>query len=510
MQLEVLIVLQICLGTFLPSSVFAEGLCATVKIEIPQELTLERQAFDARMRINNALESQTVDNVSIAVTFADEHGNSILATSDPNATNAAFFIRIDTMDGIAAINGEGTIQPRSAAEIHWLIIPSPGAAGGSLGGKLYTVDADLSYSIGGKPYHHEVAPDFITVKPQPELELDYFLTEHVRGDEPFTPEVEPIEPFLLGVRVKNSGFGPANNLAIESAQPRIVENKQGLLIGFEITGSFVDDQPAEPSLLISFGDIQPKSTKVGSWVLESSLSGTFQSFAARFSHAAELGGKLTSLLTRTSAHFLIKDVLVDLPGRDRVRDFLAADGGIVRTYESSGVDTVVTDYDDTYQLVPGETTTYGQRFSIAVPPTSGMFLVRAANPLGKGYVVTKAVRNDGKVLSLQNAWTGARGTGSNTVHFVGLFDSNGGGTYEIELSSLSHLPQPPTLQFIPNFVRSEGQRLSFVVQGSDPNGTIPTLSLDLKPIGAKFDDNGDGFGYFDWQIGVGQGGRYPL
>ena len=32
-----------------------DSLCATVKLEIQQELTLERQAFDAHMRINNGL-----------------------------------------------------------------------------------------------------------------------------------------------------------------------------------------------------------------------------------------------------------------------------------------------------------------------------------------------------------------------------------------------------------------------------------------------------------------------
>lgn len=32
-----------------------ESVCARVKIEIKQELTLERQAFDAEMRITNSL-----------------------------------------------------------------------------------------------------------------------------------------------------------------------------------------------------------------------------------------------------------------------------------------------------------------------------------------------------------------------------------------------------------------------------------------------------------------------
>ncbi|RLC30379.1 MAG: hypothetical protein DRH37_05455, partial [Deltaproteobacteria bacterium] len=46
------------LGILMSFPVFsraADSLCAVVKIEIRQELTLERQAFDAYMRIRNGL-----------------------------------------------------------------------------------------------------------------------------------------------------------------------------------------------------------------------------------------------------------------------------------------------------------------------------------------------------------------------------------------------------------------------------------------------------------------------
>ncbi len=53
------------------SSPFADdSVCARVKIEIQQELTLERQAFDARMRINNGLSNITLENVDIDVSFS--------------------------------------------------------------------------------------------------------------------------------------------------------------------------------------------------------------------------------------------------------------------------------------------------------------------------------------------------------------------------------------------------------------------------------------------------------
>ncbi|HID72891.1 TPA: hypothetical protein EYP38_03020, partial [Candidatus Micrarchaeota archaeon] len=60
-----------------------ESYCAEVQIRIQQELTLERQAFDAHMRINNGLVGIAVEDVAIDVKFTDADGNAVLATSDP-------------------------------------------------------------------------------------------------------------------------------------------------------------------------------------------------------------------------------------------------------------------------------------------------------------------------------------------------------------------------------------------------------------------------------------------
>lgn len=54
-----------------------ETVCARVKIEIKQELTLERQAFDAEMRITNTLPSTALDRVHVDVWVTDEAGQPI-------------------------------------------------------------------------------------------------------------------------------------------------------------------------------------------------------------------------------------------------------------------------------------------------------------------------------------------------------------------------------------------------------------------------------------------------
>jgi hypothetical protein len=108
---------------------------------------MERQGFDAMMKITNGLTTTSLDNVNINVNFTDGSGNSVRATSNTTDTTAAFFIRIDTMTGINNVTGTGTVAPGTTAEIHWLIIPAPGSGGTVPSGKLYYVGASLSYAI---------------------------------------------------------------------------------------------------------------------------------------------------------------------------------------------------------------------------------------------------------------------------------------------------------------------------------------------------------------------------
>lgn len=232
-----------------------DTICAVVKIEIPQELTLERQGFEAIMKINNALEDSALTHVAVEVLFQDAAGDAVVASSDPNHPNAKFFIRIATLEGIDNVAGTGELAAASSATIHWLIIPAPGTGGDIASGALYYVGAKLSYRLNGLDESLDVAPDTIFVKPMPKLTLDYFLPTDVYADDPLTSEIEPVVPFTLGVRVRNNGKAAANKVKIASAQPKIVENNQGLLIDFKITDSFIDERAVNNSLLLGFGDI---------------------------------------------------------------------------------------------------------------------------------------------------------------------------------------------------------------------------------------------------------------
>ena len=103
-----------------PRTSCAIGACSEVKIEIAQELTLERIAFDAKMVITNNVPDKDLTNIRVDVQTKDNDGKVV---------DSLFYVRVSSVKNIAAVDGTGTVKAATAAEIHWLIIPSPGAGG---------------------------------------------------------------------------------------------------------------------------------------------------------------------------------------------------------------------------------------------------------------------------------------------------------------------------------------------------------------------------------------------
>jgi hypothetical protein len=75
--------LLICLGHG-----YSQGTtCAKVKIQIVQELTLERQGFDAHMRIHNGLDLP-LEAVDVDVLFTDRQDQPVIVSTDPYHSSA--------------------------------------------------------------------------------------------------------------------------------------------------------------------------------------------------------------------------------------------------------------------------------------------------------------------------------------------------------------------------------------------------------------------------------------
>lgn len=410
----------------------SDAVCAEVKIVIEQKLSLERQAFDAHMLITNGLPDQKLEGVNIALRFLDANNSPVVATTDPNANGAKFFYRIDRLEGIGTLSG-ATINEKSTADIHWLIIPSQGAGGNSPHGSLYYIGATVTYTLGGKTETVEISPDYILVRPQPLLELDYFLPNDVYGDDAFTPETEPSVPFTLGLRVKNVGAGISYKTRIDTAQPKIVENDLGLLVGFEILNGYVAEQQVGKSLLLDFDDIQPGGVAVGRWNMLTTLSGRFVDFSASFSHADDLGGAVTLLVKSVRTHTLVRDVRVDVPGRDMLRDFLARDGSTPRVYESDGIDSQVSDQSAMATLTFG----LNQTIEINFPPVTNLFsYVRVSDPYRGHRSVSNVIRSDGYIVPKENVWLSKERDEHLVWHYyINLFDYSSTGQYTMGLSA---------------------------------------------------------------------------
>ncbi|MGB0903631.1 MAG: Ig-like domain-containing protein, partial [Mangrovicoccus sp.] len=129
-----------------------------------------------------------------------------------------------------------------------------------------------------------------------------------------------------GVLVRNEGAGVARNLTIESAQPEIIENEQGLLIDFEIIGAEINGAAAQPTLLADFGDVAANSGAVGLWKMQSDLQGRFVDYDATFTQTGILSGyPELSLIETVEIHELIHTVKDDRAGADDLPDFLVND-----------------------------------------------------------------------------------------------------------------------------------------------------------------------------------------
>jgi RHS repeat-associated protein/uncharacterized repeat protein (TIGR01451 family) len=237
-----------------------------VYLEIVQRISLEREAFTAKMMLSHA-GGLPVEDINVDILVTDDDGLSWIV--EPGQGVGGFLIT-PTIPTTLTNMVSGTQQAAM-----WTLVPDGLNITEPQGRKFY-VQAFMSYKVNGVTYNFETQRETITVMPQPFVLIDYFIPRYVWAN----------EPFKIWIMATNLGWGAAKNLKVDSAQPRIVRNDSGLPINFEIISD----------LLVNFGTLAPGQTETRFWSVVANHDGTFIDFKVACTHANYRGLPLSDLI----------------------------------------------------------------------------------------------------------------------------------------------------------------------------------------------------------------------
>ncbi len=413
-----------------------QTVCASVKVQFSQTLTMTREAFEGTLEIFNGHPTDAMDSLSVTLQITDENGVP---------SNGLFEIQSKSLTNLANVTGTGIIASQQKGNVKFLFIPEPGAA--PTVPKVYNFSGTVRY---WDPYAKAMV-DMplskvpLTVNPSPNLMLHYFMQRNILGDDPLTdPAIEPSVPAELAVMIENQGYGAAVNMMISSAQPKIIENEKGLAINFNLVGSNLQGQPKNLGVTdINFGTVPALSTRIGQWYFTSSLLGKFVSYEANVVHANSFGNPELSLVKGVKLHELTRSVKAYGSLDDGITDFLVNDLFDVNDepdilYFSQG--------NKTAKVSPATSGSFntpvsGPGFTNALtvtPSVAGWNYIKLDDPGNKLYELESVTRSDGQLIPLNNAWltfvtlpVSRPPVYENKFHFVDTFSTQAAVTYTL-------------------------------------------------------------------------------
>ena len=412
------------------------AVCASVTVQLSQQLTMTREAFEGTLEIFNGHPTDKMDSLSVNIQITD---------ADGVPSNGLFQINTKSLTNLANVTGSGQIASQQKGSVKFIFIPEVGAA--PQAPKIYNFGGTVRYF---DPYAQAMinlplsnVP--LTVNPSPNLFLHYFMERNIMGDDALTsPDIEPSIPAELAVMVENQGYGPAVNMTISSAQPKIIDNEKGLAIEFKLIGSNFQGQPKNLGVTnINFGTVPPLQTRIGQWYLTSSLLGKFVSYQASVVHANSFGNPDLSLVKGVKLHELTKSIRLYGSHEDGINDFLVNDVFDIRDipdiiYFSQGNRTA-----KVYEAkvgsfsAPVSTPTFTNTLSVTAVDT-GWNYIKLNDPGNRRYDIVSVTRGDGQVIPLDNAWltfvtlpVSQAPNYENKFHFVDTFPSMTPVTYTV-------------------------------------------------------------------------------
>ncbi|HEY5421555.1 MAG TPA: hypothetical protein VIL10_12525, partial [Marmoricola sp.] len=447
-----------------------DGICAQVKVRLDQQAVITRDAFKATLELDNT-SPDSISGINVQVKVLDPAGDD---------ASARFVISPPQLSGLA-VDGTGVVAGGAKGSASWTIVPNDDAA--PQGVVTYRVAGTLSYSYKGVTVEAPLYPTNIRVLPNAKLTARYFWPQDVHGDNPFTFNVEPSEPFPVAVLMTNHGLGVAQDVRITSYQPQIVDNDKGLLVAFKLVGSQVNGLAETASLSADLGDIGPGQSSEAEWFMTTSLEGKFAGYEASYQHLAGTVGTLSSLIDGVEVHRLQHVVRVTSPSDDGRPDFLANDNINVEEapdtlYASDGA--II----NLPQVTDGVVSSSGD--SITLPSVPGSGYVHIHVPFNGFELPLAVTRSDGSVVARENVWiTEERLPDYDVVtgepiqdRELHIFDLDSTGTYALDVNTTT----PPLHEVDVTFSTT-----SLTI----PQGGSGSLGMLVRALEPRPDDDSD-------------------
>jgi len=277
-----------------------------ISLQLDQSATIERQAFNATLKISNGYAEYALQNLSARVVITDLEGNDVTSKN---------FIIPTGINGIKGLDGTQALMSGSSMTASWQIIPGDGLGGTDPAGETYLAKAIISYYVNGRYVETQTHAEEIVIVPQPKIKLHYYVPHNIIAN----------QPFRLGVIAENVGYGVAKNLVIDSGQLEIKTNQMGLSTEFKILGTSFGSS-SNNRFTLNLGDIDPNSQVSGYWIVKwvmyeenedaEPLKGEFSNFKAYLTHKDYKGVQLNPLIVEVTTEIIGKDNLFSENGEE--------------------------------------------------------------------------------------------------------------------------------------------------------------------------------------------------
>lgn len=399
----------------------------SVDVKIDQALSLDRQAFVGTMTMNNTYPASlgAIKDIQFNLAIVDTETGDRVSSKE-------FEIQLEKLsgfEGTQTMYGPWSLTSGKQGGVSLKMIPTKYAAPTKakkykVVGSISYIDPLLSLSNPDEGRKEEnLIPKTITVNPTPQLVLDYFIPKKIVGDDPMTEdEVEASEPAELALLIRNDGYGDAKNLKITTKQPEIVDNRDGLLIDFAITGGTVNGKPVglteDEELVSDFGTLKARSTAYAQWWLTSTLLGRITKYDVSYLHETGYDNENLSLLNAVNAHSLVRSIKKDMSLFGFLTDdeetseyhFYGADGSVEDVQRVDDID--VTKKNQYSYIIRFVATESGYIYGYIQDPTDGEGKLNGGNLIDYWW---ESVRFSNEAPA---RWMKAPAMHEKTIHFV--------------------------------------------------------------------------------------------